>query len=197
MKKLLLLILICAAGAGVYYVSTQKNAMSFVTVALPSEGTGSQGVYVFQNGQVLEDGKIYADNDLGMEGADKLISGKPLTKGQDAKSYEKFDEKLAVMSIPGVTSQHEWLYQIMPRLHILQKSDQAFDKLYFYALTPEQLTILKSTGIKDDQIFQGQPNQVVTAKELIVTTLPPKPEQDKAPLPWLQEFVDSFNPDAP
>jgi capsular polysaccharide biosynthesis protein len=84
---------------------------------------------------------------------------------------------VAVIASPGASNFHHWMYDNIPRLHLIEKAGLLKDVDYFvldHVKTPYQIETLKLLGIPDEKVLNCNDNWRfhIKAKKLIVPSLP-------------------------
>lgn len=102
-----------------------------------------------------------------------------------------YDETVAVLTTKGAECYYHWMFEALPKLHMMQKAGVSFDKLYITQFEqPFQKRTLALLGISDDQLIQGTRSTMIKARTVIV---PSRPGQtawaQNVPEPWVIDFL--------
>ena len=111
------------------------------------------------------------------------IDGKPPHKHDLLRfSTKKFFPSLYKSKSPVVTlaagwqgAFYHWVYEVLPRLHLVEKGGYANAYLYVEAVTPFQKQSLELMGINSSQIIDAHTYSAVQAPELIIPSTPQTP----------------------
>jgi len=83
------------------------------------------------------------------------------------------DSSVGVASAPGGNSYFHWIFDVLPRIHLIQKSNRRVDKIIVNSFKhPFQSQSLALLGISPDQLIDGTENPHILAKELLVPSFP-------------------------
>lgn len=168
---------------------------------LPSAGVG-----IIPGGRVLTSmGAVmtpdnYLINDVSHTGAGANPYAHPLFSRLRLPDVHPIDARVAVLTmypgnLPGRPYYGHWLWDILPRLHLLETSGIGWDYLVVPQLTRYQRESLKLLGIKPDTLIADQ-GLHLQARELIVPSLAGFPIGNYAA--WACQWLrDRFLPMAP
>lgn len=147
-------------------------------ISLSAEGIlyVSKGIATSQGGNLSSQGKLITT-------FLQPIDEKPPHKHDLLRfSTKKFFPSLYTSKKPVVTlaagwqrAFYHWVYEVLPRLHLVEKGGYAQECLYIEAATPFQKQSLELMGIKPDQIINAHAYSAVQAPELIIPSIPLTP----------------------
>lgn len=150
---------------------------------------GVDGIVITPDNLVLEDvsrefGKYKGKYGLEMSVFDRFYLGKK-------KHYKG---TVAVIATPGSTNYHHWLYDLMPRFHLLRKAEMLDQIDYFilnYSGTSFQKQCLSKLGIPTEKIIVSRNRWKfhISADILIVPSLPDTLSQSNA---WSISYLRSL-----
>lgn len=82
-------------------------------------------------------------------------------------------ETVAVLSKIGCSNYYHWMFDVLPRIHLLRLSPVSIDKYIVpHPLAPFQLETLAALGIRQEQLLEGGADFLLEAKRLVVPSLP-------------------------
>jgi hypothetical protein len=113
---------------------------------------------------------------------------------KNIEKVEKVGGKISVLSAPGGDSYFHWLFDVLPRIHLLKKSKLKIDKFVVNSLKHSfQKQTLELLEIPESKIIDGSQTPHLQADQLIVPSLPRYQTCNIAP--WVFKFIrDSFLP---
>lgn len=151
--------------------------------------TLKEGVVVNEGGIVTREGKILSDTETLNSDQQRL-----LMPGRDIAEEDPlyFDGRLAVISSPGQENWYHWLFQVLPRLKVLEGSE--YDQIYIdnlkYPWQRESLAIvMEKLNISSDKLFLREGDAIIQAKRLIVPSIPHNPAKSHEFPDWLTAFL--------
>lgn len=70
---------------------------------------------------------------------------------------------------------YHWVHEVLPRLHLVEKSDKCFARIYVESALPFQRESLELLGIKEEQIINAKDIHAVRTPQLIIPSIPEIP----------------------
>lgn len=166
----------------------------------------SAGVAVIRDGRVITSmGAIitpenYLVHDVSHTGAGDNPYSHPLFSKLRLPEVTRVKGRVAVITmypgnLPGRPYYGHWLWDILPRLHLLEKSGISWDKLVVPQVARYQRESLKLLGIKPEQVISDQ-DLHLQADELVVPSLAGSPIGNYSAwaCQWLRERFFAITP---
>jgi capsular polysaccharide biosynthesis protein len=95
--------------------------------------------------------------------------------------------RVAVLASPGAQCYYHWLFQILPRLELLEKSSISYDSIYLMPMNePFQLETLLLIGLHNKKVIFGKLDEQIVADTLIVPAIPTRGDTFS---PWVCNFI--------
>lgn len=167
---------------GSFKVKTDDKRAVFLTLG---EGKESKKEFVLRilhgevygNGLVLDDKKMLLQDTIN-QWPGSTIDDLPLRK-RDNFILERIDCSVAVLGNSGQDNYYHWLFQILPRVHLLRLGEFKCDKYYFESelSLPFQHETLSILGINEKDLLYSKEDTIFRVKELLVpsiSTIPAK-----------------------
>lgn len=142
-------------------------------------------VATIPNGRVWGDGSVITPDNYLVAKVSKVISKgeyktnaleNPIFYQEKLPPVRKVSGKLAVLSCPGGTGYYHWLFDVLPRLSLIQAAGMTFEEIdrfvinrYVSRFQSETLTIM---GIPREKIIESHWYPHLEAEQLIVPALP-------------------------
>lgn len=138
---------------------------------------------------LLPKGRVYGENGTIISPDDRLIADLSIEFGvvqDNAEDHSIFkmiklakltrlDSKVAVLAAAGGYSYFHWMFDVLPRIHLLQKSNlfSTIDKFVVNPLASDfQKETLEKLGIPVEKCLESNPDFHIQATHLIVPSLP-------------------------
>ena len=118
----------------------------------------------------------------------KGIEGHKLFTFQFGRCFPKishFDGVVATLTADCHHNYYHWLFDVLPKLYLLQKAKIKPDKYYLDTSKPFQKESLAMLGIEEDQIISCQDHPIISASSLALSSYPCLYEQPH----WVIDFV--------
>lgn len=101
----------------------------------------------------------------------------------------RVDEPIATLAAGWQGAFYHWFYDVLPRLHLLERSGVPFKRVYVEASTPFQRESLALLGISSEQIINAQDFEAVLAPQVVIPSIADIPRR------WGCQFLrDRFLP---
>lgn len=147
-------------------------------ISLPSEGilTIPNAMATKLGGNLTRDGKLITT-------FLQPIDGKPPLKHDLFRfSLKRFFPKVLHTQEPVATlaagwqgAFYHWIYDVLPRLHLLEKSGASFNKIYVEASTPFQKESLALLGLGAERLINAKDYEAVFTPQLVVPSIAETP----------------------
>ncbi len=125
----------------------------------------------------------------------KGIEGHKLFTFQFGRCFPQithFDGVVATLTTDCHHNYYHWLFDVLPKLLLLQKANIKPDKYYLDTSKPFQMESLAMLGIEKDQIISCQDHPAISASSLVLSSFPCLSEQPH----WVIDFVrEQFLPE--
>ncbi|MBD2431764.1 MULTISPECIES: glycosyltransferase family 61 protein [Fischerella] len=141
-------------------------------------------VATIPNGRVWGDGNVITpDNQLLAEVSKVIGKGEyildsakhPIFFQEKLPPVQKISGSVAVLSSAGGTGYYHWLFDILPRLALLQKAEIAFEEIDKFLvnryISRFQIETLNTLGIPRSKIIENHWNPHIEAEQLVVPAL--------------------------
>jgi capsular polysaccharide biosynthesis protein len=114
-------------------------------------------------------------------------------KQQQIPIEEYIDARIAVLSARSADNNYyHWLFELLPRLHLIEKVGFTTDKIDFFFVSSThldfQVETLRILGLPFEKLISSSKKPYVKVKELIATSVPPF---DGRIHPWVCTFLRS------
>jgi len=182
------------------YVSVYDSSFfqfgDLLAITLKDSEGESEYILRLQHSSIYEDGKVFAKKQNLI--CETTVLGEreigEVANGIEPKTHLQFDGTIAVIASSGAENYYHWVYQILPRIKILQESKLTFNKLYFYNLSKSyQHEMLNMLNISYDDVLVGKPGEMIMAEQILVPSIPVWPIKGKMLSSWVVDFLhDSF-----
>lgn len=87
------------------------------------------------------------------------------------------DESVATLAAGWQGAFYHWIYDVLPRLHLLEKSQSTFNRLYVEVSTPFQRESLALLGITPDRIINAKEFDAVYTPKLVIPSIAEIPRE--------------------
>ncbi|MGN6552557.1 MAG: glycosyltransferase family 61 protein [Verrucomicrobiota bacterium] len=105
---------------------------------------------------------------------------------------ERFEGSVATLSTLHSKNYYHWLFDVLPRLHLLEKAGVKVDRLYVENLLPFQRRTLELLGLGGDRVIDSSTVKYIQAQELVVPSVPGIPGTVPR---WVCDYLrDTFVP---
>lgn len=86
--------------------------------------------------------------------------------------FEKYNSSIATLSTDGQRGYYHWMFNVLPKIHLLEKSGLKFDKIYVDVSQKFQEESIRMLGYNREQIIEVDEHKAVSGTQLIVPSLP-------------------------
>ena len=108
----------------------------------------------------------------------------------ELKSPEKFDGKVASIATKYSEGYYHFLFDMLPRLRLLQKSGLAYDKLYVSGMHPSYVKeALEMARIEGSRVISSNDHPIISADQLVLPSFPGISYQST---PWVIKWIQDF-----
>ena len=142
---------------------------NFVLTAINARVVGNDGVVITSDDKLLADVSIEVGVTSDNAEQHSIFGRLKLPKAT------RINETIAVLSALGGSNYFHWMFDILPRIHLLQKSGLLgeVDKFLINELVSSyQTETLEVLGIPNSQLIQSHPSLHIEAATLIIPSLP-------------------------
>jgi Glycosyltransferase 61 len=128
-------------------------------------------------------GRVYSQDGLVITSDDYLLSESASQFGKNIEEHPIFkrfklptvtdiDNSVAVLAALGGNNYYHWMFEVLPRLALIEKADLQPDFYYVCQDSPVQKDTLAMAGIPKDKIWPAHRKLHLQARELMVTAFP-------------------------
>ncbi len=153
-------------------------------------------IAVLNNGYVFEDGRVITENseileDVAVLKYGAMMENNSLLRRKEFPKPKKVGGTLAVIASNGDENYYHWMFNVLPRIKLLQESKIPFDKIYIYNIIyAYQKDSIKLLGIDEDKIYSGKEDVLIQAEKLLVPSIAVKPAVGKPFPTWVIDFLN-------
>lgn len=104
---------------------------------------------------------------------------------------KKYNCSVATLTTTGQSNYFHWLFDVLPKIHLIEKSGLKFDKIYVPVRNKFQEESLKALGYESEQLINSNEWSFISASQLII---PSQPNDISSNVPaWACNFLrDNF-----
>jgi len=140
---------------------------SFVSVIPNGRVYGSNGVIISPDDKLI--------GDLSRE-FDNVLSNHTIFKEWKLSKLKHYDASLAVISAPGGAGYYHWMFDVLPRIGLLNKAGFGNEKIDYYVVNqlayPFHIESLNIFGVAPSKIIESNLKLHIKARYLYVPSLP-------------------------
>ena len=125
-----------------------------------------------ENGAVISpDHRLLADVSWAGDQAASQPWAHPALRKFELPPIQHVGGRVAIINSVQAGNYYHWMFDILPRLGLLQQSGLTADRFIVSATTGFQKDTLKLLGVSDDRLFSPDPSTHVRADELVIPSL--------------------------